>query len=763
MSRIALFILSAWSLMAAQAFEPAKLTALRSAVEAAMRRGDCPGAVIRLERAGGEGETLLMGDASVIPEKQEMTADAIFDAASLTKVVATTPCVMKMVEEGKVNLEAAVEVYLPEFRGAGRERIRIRHLLTHTSGLPPGVPKEPAWRGYDEGVRRAIASVPDPGADAVFRYSDVNFILLGEIVRRVSGKPLNECAREWVFQPLGMSSTGYLPPKEWLPKVVPTEKDETGVMLHGVVHDPTARRMGGVAGHAGLFTCVDDLARYARMLLGNGELKGTRVLNPETVKLMTSVQTPASMWERRGLGWDIDTRYSRPRGRVFPIGGFGHTGWTGTAIWIDPFSRTFFVMLSSRLHPDGIGNVRDLYEEVGTLAAEAVTGFDFKSVPGVLPPRKEEDPPSVLNGVDVLQRDGLAALKGKRIGLITNQTGINRRRIATIDVVKALPGVKLTALFSPEHGIRGALDQAEIKDSKDARTGLPVFSLYGERRVPTDEQLQKVDALMFDIQDIGCRFYTYISTLKGCMKAAAKAGKMFIVLDRVNPIGGVKVEGPTKPVKEDFTACHPIPIRHGMTVGELAKMFAAEEKLSVDLQIVKAEGWRRDEWFDASGLPWQNPSPNMRSLTAATLYPGIGLLEFAISVGRGTPTPFEVLGAPYIDDRRLAFELNRLGLRGVRFLPERFTPETSVFEKQNCGGVRVLVTEREVFEPLETGLAIGATIHALHPGKFDLVKFNRLMQDQEAVKKLSDWRSVSERWERECAEFSVRRKPFLLY
>lgn len=746
----------------ANAFEPTKAAAIRGAVEAAIQKGDCPGAVIRMEREG-QSETLVIGDATVQPQRRALKADAIFDAASLTKVVATTPCIMKLVEDGKVSLDAAVQTYLTGFRGSGRERITVRHLLTHTSGLPPGVPKEPVWKGYEEGVQRALNCVPDPGVDAVFRYSDVNFILLGELVRQVAGRPLNECARDWVFQPLGMDSTGYLPPKERLERVVPTEKDENGQMLHGVVHDPTARRMGGVAGHAGLFTCADDLSRYARMLLNGGELEGRRILKAETVDRMTQVQTPSAMWERRGLGWDMDTRYSRPRGKLFPIGGFGHTGWTGTALWVDPFSRTFFVMLSSRLHPDGIGNVRDLYEQVGTLVAESVTDFNFKSVAGALPARNEKDPPSVLNGVDVLRRDGLAFLKGRRVGLITNQTGIDRERRATIDVLKAMPEVKLVALFSPEHGIRGALDQAEIKDSKDARTGLPIFSLYGERRVPGEEQLKKVDVFVFDIQDIGCRFYTYISTLKGCMKTAAAAGKGFVVLDRVNPIGGTRVEGPTKPAKEDFTACHPIPIRHGMTTGELAKLFAAEEKLTLDLQVVKVEGWRRNEWFDATGLPWQNPSPNMRSLTAATLYPGIGLLEFALSVGRGTDTPFEVLGAPYINDRRLASELNRLGLLGVRFLPERFTPSASVFEKQACGGIRILVTDREAFEPLKTGLAIGATIHALYPDKFDLVKFDRLMQDPSASKNLADWRSVAERWERESAAFNERRMPFLLY
>jgi uncharacterized protein YbbC (DUF1343 family)/CubicO group peptidase (beta-lactamase class C family) len=747
------------------AFDAPKLEEIRAAVGRAMARGDCPGAVIHLER-GEVRHTLVMGDAAVVPVRRAMSEGAIFDAASLTKVMATTPCVMKLVEEGKVELEARVERYLPEFRGHGRERITVRQLLTHTSGLPAGVPREPAWSGYHEGVRRALAAVPDAEVDAVFRYSDVNFILLGELVARVGGRPLDHCAEEWMYAPLKMSATGYHPGQESRVRVVPTDHDENGKMLHGVVHDPTARRMGGVAGHAGLFTTAGDVARFARMLLNGGELDGVRVLQPETVRAMTSVQTPAAMWERRGLGWDMDTRYSRPRGKVFPLGGFGHTGWTGTALWIDPTSRTFFVMLSSRLHPDGVGSVRDLYEEVGTLVGEAAKSLKptLETTPlPVLAERVASDPPAVWNGVDVLKRDGLALLEGKRVGLITNQTGIDRNRVATIDVLKGMRGVKLVALFSPEHGIRGALDQEKIDDSIDRRTGLPVYSLYGERRVPSDEQMSKVDVLVFDIQDIGCRFYTYIATLKGCMKVAAEKRKSFVILDRVNPIGGLRVEGPTQPEKLDFVACHAIPLRHGMTTGELARMFQSEEQWDLELHVVKVAGWRREEWFDATGLPWLNPSPNMRSLTAATLYPGIGILEFAISVGRGTDTPFEVLGAPYIQDRRLASELNRLGLLGVRFVPEQFTPASSVFEKQRCGGVRVILTDRERFEPVKTGLAIAATIESLYPGKMDGVKLNRLLQDEAALKKLSEWRAVAQRWQTESAAFSERRRPFLLY
>ncbi|MBL9117675.1 MAG: DUF1343 domain-containing protein [Verrucomicrobiaceae bacterium] len=744
-----LLCLSSEPVVVAGAFSEPKLRELDQSIASYIARGDTPGAVVWMETKGTI-HKLVLGDSALVPKRLPMREDAIFDAASLTKVLATAPCIMKLVDDGKLSPDDKVSVHLPEFIGDGRESITVRHLLTHTSGLPPGISKTPAWTGYDEGIRRALSCKPSPAANKLFRYSDVNFILLGEIVKRKGGKPLNECASDWIYKPLGMKSTSFKPDSTLKNRLVPTESDENGQMLHGIVHDPTARRMGGIAGHAGLFTSAEDVAKFVRALLSGGG----GILSPKTVALMTSDQITAPIAERRGFGWDIDSNYTRQRGKVFPIGGFGHTGWTGTALWADPGSGTFYVMLSSRLHADGQGEVRSLGEIVGTLVAESA---------GVT---QTPEPPSVLNGVDVVARDGLPRLRGKRVGLITNQTGIAMDRKATIDVLQACPGVNLVALFSPEHGIRGALDQEKINDEHDKRTGLPIFSLYGERRHPSDKQLAQLDAFVFDIQDIGTRFYTYIATMKACMNAAAKAGKMFVVLDRVNPLGGLTVEGPTNPEKLDFTACHNIPIRHGMTAGELAKMFVAEEKWTLNLDVVRCEGWRRQDWFDATGLPWQNPSPNMRSLTAATLYPGIGLLEFVISVGRGTNTPFEILGAPYVNDRKLAWELNRLALPGVRFIAERFTPSTSLFSGESCGGVRVLITERGEFEPLKTGLAIGCVLRRLYGSKFDLTKFNRLMSDDAAIESIrttSLWEETERRWDEDSKVFLERRKPFLLY
>jgi len=724
---------------------------IKDALSAAIKSGQTPGAVLWMGR-GDDEIHWAQGHRSLVPTKQVMTEDTVFDAASLTKVVATTPSIMLLIEQGKIDPSAPVQRYLTDFSNAA---ILVKHLLTHTSGLPSGIPKDeahPDWSGYDEGIKRALACVPDQPPDTAFRYSDVNFILLGEIVHRVSGQPLDAFAMAHVFEPLKMKSTGYLPAKSLQTRIAPTEHDADGNMLRGVVHDPTARRMGGVAGHAGLFTTAADLARYAKAIM-RGEVDGIRLLKPETLKLMTSVQSSPSIAEKRGFGWDIDTKYSRPRGTGFPVGSFGHTGWTGTAMWMDPASDAFYILLTTRLHPDGKGNVRDLYEETGTLVAKALNVR-----PAV---------PTTLNGIDVLKRDHFTALKGMRVGLITNHTGIDNERNATIDLLAKAPGVKLMKLFSPEHGIRGELDMEKIDNTKDARTGLPVISLYSDKkRAPTNDDLVGLDALVFDIQDIGTRFYTYIATLKNCLEAASKAKLRFIVLDRVNPIRGDRIEGPTEVDKLVFTAIHNLPLRHGMTTGELAQMFNAEAKLGATLQVIKVEGWQRDQWLDASALPWQNPSPNMRNLNAATLYPGIGLLEYAISVGRGTDTPFEVIGAPFIDDRVLAYELNKLALPGIRFQPVQFTPTASVFEKKPCFGVRLLITDRDSLRPVTLGLAIGQTLHRLYAKDFDLTKFNTLLNHNASIEMLKAGKprqEINASWESQAHAFEERRKAFLLY
>jgi len=374
---------------------------------------------------------------------------------------------------------------------------------------------------------------------------------------------------------------------------------------------------------------------------------------------------------------------------------------------------------------------------------------------------------STLTGIDILVRDKMAPLRGHRIGLITNHTGLTADGRSTIDILHQAPEVELRALFAPEHGSRGDVDE-KVADSRDQRTGLPVHSLYGESYHPRPQHLQGLDTLVFDIQDIGCRFYTYISTLGHAMEAAAAAGIFLAVLDRPNPINGIDIEGPVSdPDLRSFTAWHSIPVRHGMTVGELARLFNTERKIGARLTVVRCEGWRRSEWFDATGLTWTNPSPNMRSLTQATLYPGVGLLEFTnLSVGRGTDTPFELIGAPWLDGRRLAAHLNDQGLVGAKFVPVRFTPRASVYAGTPCGGVNLLVLNRDRLRPVRMGLHIAAALRDLFPGDWNPARYDRLLADRrvfEAFVAGAAPGALESLWQDELGAFRRARRAHLLY
>lgn len=374
----------------------------------------------------------------------------------------------------------------------------------------------------------------------------------------------------------------------------------------------------------------------------------------------------------------------------------------------------------------------------------------------------------VLTGIDVLQQDEFTQLANQRVGLITNHTGLNRDGTSTVRLLHDAPNVKLTALFSPEHGFAGALDVSKIGDTKEKSTGLTVFSLYGETRRPTSEMLKEIDTLVFDIQDIGSRFYTYISTMGEAMKAAAEQGKRFVVLDRPNPINGVDIAGPMLDAgEESFVGFHHLPIRHGMTIGELATMFNKELNLKLDLQIIRCEGWKRNQFWDANDLVWVNPSPNMRSLTQAMLYPGIGMIETTnLSVGRGTDTPFEVIGAPWIDARKLAFKLNQRLIPGATFVPIRFTPKSSKYRDEVCGGINIVITNRKQFRPLQVGLEICVQLQQLYPNDWKGKDAMRLLGNRKTLdailsgKSVQDVRRIASE---DVSEFMVRRRSFLLY
>ncbi len=737
-----------------------RLERIDGAVNDAIARGDCPGAVVVIVHDGHIVYRKAYGRRALKPDPVAMTVDTLFDLASLTKPIATATSLMVLVDQGKLRLTDSVALHLPKFGQNGKEKITVEQLLLHTGGLIADNAEADYRDGKDKALERVFALTPTTAPGERFVYSDVGYIVLGELVEKLSGSTLDAFAQKSVFTPLGMNETTFLPGEKLRARSAPTEKRD-GEWMIGEVHDPRAFRLGGVAGHAGLFGSADDLAVFAQMLLDGGTYNGKRVLSPLAVRLMTSPRSiPGGL---RGYGWDIATAYSGNRGELFPRGeGFGHTGFTGTSLWIDPATRTAVILLTNRVHPEGKGNVTRLRSQVATLAAGALLTPSAR--PQVTPalPRQE-----TLTGIDVLVKEKFARLKGRRIGLVTNHTGRDREGTSTIDLLHKAEGVTLVALFSPEHGLRGVEDQ-KVADGKDEKTGLPIYSLYGERRKPSVESLKGIDTLVFDIQDAGCRFYTYVSTLGLVLEAATEQKLRVVVLDRPNPIGGVAVEGPILDAgRESFTAFHSLPVRHGMTVGELAQMFRAERKLTCEMEVVKMEGWRRGDLFDRTGLEWVPPSPNLCSLTAALTYPGIGLLEMTnLSVGRGTERPFEWVGAPWIDGRRLAAALTEEGLPGVSFVALRQTPTASLYKGKSCGGVQILVEDWSRFRPVRTGVALASTLRRLYPTDWETQRLNVLLAHEateKGIKEGSRWSDLEKTWQADVKRFVDRRKTYLLY
>ena len=771
--------------LAAQgAVDSARFTRIDEVIHADIKDRKLPGAVVVVGQGDAVHYRKVYGNRALVPTVEPMTMDTVFDMASLTKVVATTSAVMMLVEDGRIRLSDPVAQFIPEFAKYGKNRVTIRHLLTHMSGLRPDVDLADPWVGHDAAIALANEEVLMAPPGQRFVYSDIGFFLLADIVSRVSGQKFETFVAEQLFKPLGMTDTGFLPAPELRERIAPTEvctpygwpcAGPDAQMLRGTVHDPTARRMGGVAGHAGLFSTANDMVRFARMLLRGGELDGVRVMSPLTVARMTSPSTPEGEANVRGLGWDMDSSFSSNRGELLPLGSFGHTGFTGTSIWVDPTTKAFVIFLSSRLHPEGKGDVTPLRARVATIAASAFTALDTSTVvasrqtfasqtPAVAPPAYTP----VLNGIDVLRASGFAALKGMRVGLLTNHTGRTRDGAATIDVMADAPGVTLAALFSPEHGIRGLLD-ANVPSTKDDKTGLVIHSLYGDTRRPTEEMLKGLDAIVIDLQDVGARFYTYMTSMAFVMEEAASHKIKVFVLDRPNPIGGVSIEGPT--LDQDlasFVGYFPaMPTRPGMTLGEIARLFNAEKKIGADLTVVAMRGWRRDAWFDETGLTWIGPSPNMRNLYAATLYTGLASFESTnLSVGRGTDTPFEHVGAPWIDGMRLSEALNARAIPGVRFYPVQFTPTSSKFANEVCQGVFIVITDRNAVRPVRVGVEIASALHRLFPGKFDIDLASRLFGSVAGLTRIKngdDPATIAAAWNAGEARWRLLRAKYLLY
>jgi SSS family transporter len=839
-------------------------SAITTAVNQAIAAKKLPGAVVLVNHGGKTVFEQVYGVRKYAGElsgpggdkAEPMTVDTIFDMASLTKCLATATAVMQLVEKGKIDVDAPVVKYLPEFGENGKDKVTVRELLTHYSGLPPDVSLKDVWGlakpDKAEGIRRAMESTLDSVPGTKFVYSDINFITLGAMVEKLSGQTLDVYAQQHIFAPLGMTRTAYHPfeaacgprlvlgsaislplptksepgkpvepyscpsPQTWMPigiswNVAPTAHDNEGTaetnpdfdhLLRGTVHDPTTRRMGGVAGHAGVFSTAHDVSLFAQALLDKLlHNTGPFPLKQATLKLMTQPEQPATAaggatifsedgkattgTAVRGFGWDINTAFSRPRGEVFPIGSFGHTGFTGTSLWMDPGSDTFVVILANSVHPRGASPISPLREAVATAAARALHLYAVSTAANA----------ETLTGIDVLEATQFSMLReaaGRhgghlRLGVMTNQTGVDREGRRTIDILMhSIPAVEVKTLFSPEHGLFGVRDTTKIGDEVDTSTHLPVVSLYGakdEQRRPSMESLKNLDAVVIDLQDAGVRFYTYQTVVGYFLEAAAKAHIEIIVLDRPNPIGGVAIEGPVSDNGvESYADYMPLPIREGMTLGELALYFNGERLLAnatspnvrapirAQLTVVAMRNWTREQYFDDTGLKWINPSPNLRSAAANVVYPGVELLQSTnVSVGRGTEMPFMHIGAPYIDSAQLVAYLTARKIPGVQFASASFSVLEDAnhfpFHGKTLPGISFTVTDRSALDSPELGIELISALHHLYPD-FAMAKAEHLIANVDTMRALEnqeDPRKIAEGWKADLAAFQHRRQSYLLY
>jgi uncharacterized protein YbbC (DUF1343 family)/CubicO group peptidase (beta-lactamase class C family) len=766
----------------APAKETANFTAVDQLVQEQIGDQAITGAVLVVGHGGRIVHQRAFGLRATSPRAEAMTVDTIFDLASLTKVVATTPSIMRMVQYGQVRLDEPVAHYIPDFGMNGKDAVTVRQLLTHYSGLRPDIDLNPPWDGRDAALRMAHEEKLQAPQGSLFIYSDTNFMVLGELVQRLSGMSLDKYAEVHIFQPLGMKRTRFLPPPQWKSKIAETYAPDRKQILRGVVHDRRAERMGGVAGHAGVFSTAGDLALYAQALISR---KG--ILDGDIIEKMTTPQQPPNATEVRGLGWDIDSSFSSNRGALLPVGSFGHTGFTGTSMWIDPYTDTYVILLTNSVMPRQGAPLISLRSRVATAVAAllhldvtsparermlAITGYNEAATASR---RLGARNGHVLTGIDVLEQDNFASLKQDKtemtIGLLTNHTGLDAQGRRTIDVLAAAPGVKLAAIFAPEHGIFGALDDLKVDDTTDTVTGVPVYSLYGgtdAKKRPPVELLKTLDAVLFDIQDAGARFYTYTSTLGYLLEAAARANTEVIVLDRPNPVNGAFVQGPMSQTEFlSFTNYYPVPIRHGMTLGELAQFYNSENKIGARLRVIPMQGWLRGDWFDSTGIVWVNTSPNLRSVNEAELYPGVAIVEGTnVSVGRGTDTPFELLGAPWIDARTFSDYLNARLIPGVRFVPVTFTPVNGPYQNQLCKGVNLIVTDRTVLDAPEMGIELAAALKKLYPDNWKMEHLISALSNQQvfdALAKGDDPRSIAQAWQDDLLAFKEMRAKYLLY
>lgn len=713
-------------------------------VAGALRRGELPGCVIAIGNREGLIYLKAFGERTT---GEPMTLDTRFDLASLTKPLATAASVMALVEQGAIELNAQASRYLSELKTDDKRGITVRELLLHTSGLP----RVNALSQFDQGKAQAlrlIAQEPLVSAPGTrFNYSDLGFILLGSLVERVTGVPLDEYAEKRLFSPLKLHATRFNPQADTRDLYAPTEERD-GQVIRGVVDDPRAFRLGGVAGNAGLFSSARDVSRFAQMLLRHGELDGVQVLREDTVSAMLDPKRAGAT--KRALGWDAESPYAHGRGQLFSARAVGHGGYTGTSLWLDPKQDLFVLMLSNRVHVGRKGSIHPLTSSVTDLALRAL---------------RRDGPQELLAGIDVLAESAFAELRGRPIALLTHAAATDRKGIRTLDRLLAAPGVQIKSVMTPEHGF-DAKQEGHIANQQMG--ALPVYSLFGKNRKPRPEMLRGIDTVVIDLVDVGTRFYTYMSSVLAVMESCAELGVDVMLLDRPNPIGGARVEGPlSEPAFRSFVNFHPLPLRHGMTAGELARFLMQERNIPVRLKVMRVEGWQRELWFGETKLAWRPPSPNLATQEQAMLYPAVALIEGTnLSVGRGTSYAFRVIGAPFIQAPALARLLADKGVEGVRVKATSFRPKVGPYAGVSVPGVSFELLDAHSFSAAKLGLAIIEALTQLHGADWDRTRLLRMVAHRGTLEALAEGKAFAEieaSWQAELSAFSEARERALLY
>jgi uncharacterized protein YbbC (DUF1343 family) len=737
MVRCALLLLLGW-LLAADAradSKTARFEAIESLVERAIARGELPGCVVEIGTHVGPLYTRAFGERTA---GEAMTLDTLFDLASLTKPF-TAAAVAKLVEQHKLALDDRVGRHLASFARQDKREITVRHLLLHTSGLPKVSPLADFEAGREHTIARIaqLRLVSRPGVK--FEYSDLGYIVLGELIRRVSGEPLERFLDRELLAPLGLDA-GYGPVK--VARAAPTEVRD-GRTIRGVVDDPRAYRLGGSAGHAGLFATAEAVGRFARMLLGGGELDGKRVLARGLRAVVEPVPAGA---HRRTAGFDVESPYALGRPLGFSPRAFGHGGYTGTSLWVDPAADLYVVLLSNRVHSGARATIHPLASSIGDVALGARTPSGFAL------------------GIDVLARERFARLRGRKVALLTHLAARDSAGATTLARIEGAPSATLLSLLTPEHGLSGS-EEGHVADRK--KGALPVYSLFGATRRPTVDMLRGVDTLVIDLVDVGARFYTYMATTLAALEVAGELGIHVLLLDRPNPLDGAHVEGPvSEPAFASFVNYHPLPLRHGLSAGELARLLVAERKLSVKLEVVRLEGWDRRAWSGADTRPWVPPSPNLGTKEQALLYPAVALVEGTnVSVGRGTERAFRVVGAPFIRGEQLAAALQREQLAGLSIRATRFVPKVGPHRGREIAGVELTISNADAFSAAHTGLAIVRALLVLCP-EWQSQRMERMVAHAATIAALRagvPLASIVQSWREELAAFAEKRTRALLY